>query len=158
MQDSNDERQSVVDSQWNSNHTSQKQRRRPQKMFIKRRDRALAIVILAVDPALLGDPEDPAAVWKKLEDQFQWKSWLNKLQLRRKLFSLKLKEGQCCHYTSGWLNKFLCTWIKFLITVSCYWPHVIFLRSMMAKRSRSATPTSDSSGPSSYGYSSESKQ
>ena len=112
MQDGDDERQSVGDSQRNRNRTSQKQRRRPQKMFIERRDRALAIVILAVDPALLGDPEDPAMVWKKLEDQFQRKTWLNKLQLRRKLFLLKLKEGQCCHHTSGRLNKFSCIWIN----------------------------------------------
>ena len=39
-----------------------------------RRDRALAIIVLAVDPSLLyivENPEDPAVVWKKLEDQFQ---------------------------------------------------------------------------------------
>lgn len=42
---------------------------------------------------LLGDPEDPKAVWKKLEEQFQPKTWSNKLQLRRKLYALKLKEG-----------------------------------------------------------------
>ena len=44
---------------------------------------------------LLGpDPEDPAAVWKKLADQFQKKTWANKLRLRRKLHNLKLKDGQ----------------------------------------------------------------
>ena len=44
---------------------------------------------------LLGDPEDPKAVRKKLEEhaQFQPKTWSNKLQLRRKLYALKLKEG-----------------------------------------------------------------
>ena len=46
-------------------------------------------------PYLLGpDPEDPAAVWKKLADQFQKKTWVNKLTLRRKLHNLKLKDGQ----------------------------------------------------------------
>ena len=67
------------------------------KKFEARRDRALATVVLAVHPSLLyllGNPEDPAAVWKKLEEQFQRKTWSNKLQLRRKLFSLKLKEGE----------------------------------------------------------------
>lgn len=70
------------------------------KKFEARRDRALAIVVLAVDPSLLymlGNPEDPAVVWKKLEEQFQRKTWSNKLQLRRKLFSLKLREGESVH-------------------------------------------------------------
>ena len=66
------------------------------RKFFTRRDRALAIVVLAVEPSLLyllGDPEDPQVVWTRLEEQFQRKTWSNKLQLRRKLFSLKLKEG-----------------------------------------------------------------
>ena len=67
------------------------------KKFEARRDRALATVVLAVHPSLLyllGNPEDPAEVWRKLEEQFQRKTWSNKLQLRRKLFSLKLEEGE----------------------------------------------------------------
>ena len=66
------------------------------RKFMARRDRALAIMVLAVDPLLLyllGDLEDPKAVWKKLEELFQPKTWSNKLQLRRKLYALKLKEG-----------------------------------------------------------------
>ena len=42
---------------------------------------------------LIGDPEDPSEVWQKLESQFQKRTWANKLQLRRKRFSLRLKEG-----------------------------------------------------------------
>ncbi len=64
--------------------------------FLARRDRALATIVLAVDPALLyllGDPDDPVTVWKKLQDQFQKKSWSNKLALRRRLHSLHLKDG-----------------------------------------------------------------
>ena len=52
--------------------------------------------MLSVHPSplyLLGDPEDPVAVWKKLSDQFQKKSWANKLSLRRRLNNLRLKEG-----------------------------------------------------------------
>ena len=52
--------------------------------------------MLSVDPSLLyliGDPEDPVAVWKKLSDQFQKKMLANKLVLRRRLHSLRLKEG-----------------------------------------------------------------
>lgn len=35
-------------------------------------------------------------VWKKLADQFQKeiKTWANKLPLRRKLYSLRLKDGE----------------------------------------------------------------
>ena len=65
--------------------------------IMSRRDRALATIVLSVQPSLLfllGDPEDPVAVWKKLMDQFQKKTWANKLELRRKLYSLRLKEGE----------------------------------------------------------------
>ena len=33
------------------------------------------------------------AVWKALSDRFQRKTWANKLELKRKLFSMKLSEG-----------------------------------------------------------------
>ena len=36
--------------------------------FVGRRDRALATIVLSVEPALLyliGDPEEPTTVWKK---------------------------------------------------------------------------------------------
>ena len=63
-----------------------------------RRDRALAMIVLSVDPTLLyllgPDPQNPAVVWKKLADQFQKKTWANKLALQRKLYNLKLKYGQ----------------------------------------------------------------
>ena len=64
--------------------------------FMARRDRALATIVLSVDPSLLyviGDPVDPIVVWQKLADQFQKKTWGNKLVLRRKLYSLQLKDG-----------------------------------------------------------------
>ena len=50
--------------------------------FNGRKDRALATIVLALDPSLLyligDDPVDPVAVWKKLSDQFQKKSWVNR--------------------------------------------------------------------------------
>ena len=52
--------------------------------------------LLSVDPSLVyltGDPNDPVVVWNKLADQFQKKTWANKLALRRKLYSLRLKDG-----------------------------------------------------------------
>ena len=42
---------------------------------------------------LVGEPTDPIVVWKMLAAQFQKKTWANRLHLRRKLYSLKLKEG-----------------------------------------------------------------
>ena len=46
--------------------------------FMAKRDCTLAMIVLAIDPSLLyliGEPEDPIAVWKKLADQFQKKTW-----------------------------------------------------------------------------------
>ena len=68
--------------------------------FIARRNRALATIVLTVDPTLLyliGEPDSPVTVWKKLADQFQKKTWANKLVLRRKLYSLRLKDGDSVH-------------------------------------------------------------
>ena len=65
------------------------------RKYMARRDRALASIVLGIDHSLLyllGDPEDPVVVWKRLCQQFQRKSWANKLALRRKLYGLKLKD------------------------------------------------------------------
>ena len=43
---------------------------------------------------MLGNPEDPIVVWKKLRYQFQKKTWANRLALRRKLHTLQLKDGE----------------------------------------------------------------
>lgn len=43
---------------------------------------------------LLGKPEDSRTVWKKLADQFQKKTWSNKLALRRRLNNLRLNERE----------------------------------------------------------------
>ena len=65
--------------------------------FEARKNRALAVIVLSLDPALLyllGDLTDPVAVWKILSNQFQKKTWANRLALRRILHSARLKEGQ----------------------------------------------------------------
>ena len=65
--------------------------------FKGRMDRALATIVLSVDPSLLymiGDSEDPVAVWKLLSGQFQKATWANRLALRRRLHLLRLKEGE----------------------------------------------------------------
>ena len=65
--------------------------------FTARWDKALTTIVLAVDPSLLyvigPDPTDPVEVWKALSNQFQHKTWANKLNLKRKLFSMRLGEG-----------------------------------------------------------------
>ena len=58
-----------------------------------RKDRALATIVLLIEPSLLyllGDPSDPVVVWKTLSNQFRRKTWANKLVLRHKLHSMKL--------------------------------------------------------------------
>lgn len=55
-----------------------------------KKDKALATIVLLVDPSLLyllGDPQNPKTVWDTLSNQFQKKSWANKLDLRRKLIA-----------------------------------------------------------------------
>ena len=62
-----------------------------------RKNKALATIVLSVDPSLLyllGEPTEPVDVWKKLKSQFQKKTWANKLGLRRKLYALRLKGGE----------------------------------------------------------------
>ena len=65
--------------------------------FVSRQDRALATIILAVEPSLLyllDNPEDPIVMWKKLRDQFQKKTWANRWALYRKLHTLQLKDEE----------------------------------------------------------------
>ena len=67
------------------------------RKFCERRDRALSTIVLAVETSLLyllGDPQDPQEVWTKLCDQFQRKTWANKLSLRRRLYGLRLKDNE----------------------------------------------------------------
>ena len=67
------------------------------RKFNDRRDKALASIVLAVEPNLLyllGDPQDPQQVWLQLCNQFQKKTWANKLALRRKLYGLRLKDKE----------------------------------------------------------------
>lgn len=65
--------------------------------FVCRRDKALATIVLSLNTSLLylvGTMDDPVAVWKKLQDTFQKKTWANKMRLRRKLLTYKLSvEG-----------------------------------------------------------------
>ena len=64
--------------------------------FAARRDRALAIIVLSVEPTLLyllGDPDDPVAVWKKLCDHFQKKTWSNQTGVKEEALFLEAKGG-----------------------------------------------------------------
>ena len=66
------------------------------RKFRARKDKALATIVLSVHESqlyLLGsEPEDPTEVWQLLCDQFQKRTWANKLALRRKLNSMKMKR------------------------------------------------------------------
>lgn len=65
------------------------------KMFVANTDRALVIIVLSVEPSLLhllGDPEDPAVVWKNSLISSRRRHGLSKLHLWRKL-SLHLRDG-----------------------------------------------------------------
>ena len=72
-----------------------------QAKFAVRRDKTLATTVLAVEPSLLyligADPTDLVKIWKCLADQFQRKTWANKLELKRKLFSMRLGERGSVH-------------------------------------------------------------
>lgn len=62
--------------------------------FNKRRARALSLIVLGIDQKFLyivGDPDDPVAVWKLLQNTFQKNTWSNKLQLRKRLYNTKLE-------------------------------------------------------------------
>ena len=65
--------------------------------FLPRRDRTLAIIVLSVEYSplyLVGDPEDPATVRGKLENQFQKRTWAKKQELRCIRFALQLKNSE----------------------------------------------------------------
>ena len=68
-----------------------------QSKFAARKDQALATIVLSIDTSLLyliPDPQDPVVVWGKLANQFEKKTWATRLDLRRKLHSLQLKDGE----------------------------------------------------------------
>lgn len=64
--------------------------------FNVRKSRALSTIVLTIKPSLLyliGDPSDPIVVWKKLEKHYQGSTWANQFSLRKKLYSMKMVEG-----------------------------------------------------------------
>ena len=66
------------------------------KKYCKRRDRALATIVLTLDPELLylaENIDDHIQVWNKLEKNFQTKSVARKFALRKKLSNTKLQDG-----------------------------------------------------------------
>ncbi|KAF2363396.1 hypothetical protein FHG87_005844 [Trinorchestia longiramus] len=89
----------VRSPKWESvhNHYPVNKDEAARRKFESRRDLALATIVLGVDQSqlyLLGDPTDPVEVWRKLQNTFQKKSWANKFRLKKKLFNMKLENGQ----------------------------------------------------------------
>ena len=67
-----------------------------QTAFDRRSQKALATIVLSVSEDILHileDPNCPVIVWRKLADQFQRKTWANRLHLRKRLYATKLGEG-----------------------------------------------------------------
>lgn len=76
--------------------------------YLAKQDRALATIVLAIETSLLyllGDPQDPAIVWEQLSQQFQRRTWANKLRLRKKLFTKRLKEGDSMKGHIKWMTE-----------------------------------------------------
>ena len=77
--------------------------------FAARCDKALATIVLAIELSLLylvrSDPTDPIVVWYALANQFQCKTWANKLELKWKLFSLRLAEDGSVQQHIKFMNK-----------------------------------------------------
>jgi len=76
--------------------------------YLARKDRALATFVLAIETSLLyllGDPPDPAIVLEQLSQQFQKRTWDNKLSLRKKLFIMRLKEGDSMKEHLKWMTE-----------------------------------------------------
>ena len=82
------------------------------RKYLDRRDKALANIVLGVSTNLLyliPNPKDPEEVWDKLCNQFQKKTWANKLALRRRLYGLRLKDQESVQrhinviYLMSWL-------------------------------------------------------
>ena len=69
----------IRDGVWgivNGSEQAPEERSDAHRNYTTRSDRALSTVVLSIDLSLLylvGDPDDPADVWKKLGDQFQKK-------------------------------------------------------------------------------------
>ena len=68
-----------------------------QAKFVASCDKALVAIAFAIEPNLLyltgANPTDPVVVWNSLADQFQHKTWGNKLELKWKVFYMRLAEG-----------------------------------------------------------------
>ena len=68
----------------------------------KKQQRALATIVLGIDPGLLyligTDPESAKEVWQILEKQFQKVSWPNKLSLKKRLYNIRLTNDDVNGY------------------------------------------------------------
>ena len=62
--------------------------------FFAIRGRELALLLNLLCYYLIGEPEDPVVIQKKLYNKFQKKTWANKLELPHKLCAFHLKEGE----------------------------------------------------------------
>ena len=82
--------------QWNRNHPYRRSGKTV-KVCHEARQSTCDDCVTAVEPSLLyligSDPTNPVVVWRILADQFQCKTWANKLELKQNFFSLWLAKG-----------------------------------------------------------------
>ena len=75
----------------NGTETEPKGNAKRKAKFAAQRDKVLATIVLMMEPSLLylvgPDPTDPVVVWCALADQFQRKTWANKIELKQIVFS-----------------------------------------------------------------------
>ena len=101
------------------------------RKFKIRYEKALTTIVLSVSPSLLyllGEPEDPVKVWETLENQFQKKSWANKLILKTKL-SLIDQFCLSCLSTHTFLYENSVFFVSAYIYTYIYEPHVFLIYS-----------------------------
>jgi len=67
------------------------------KNYCLRKEKALANIVLAVDPKIyyiLGDPKDPQEAWMKIQNQYEGNTFQNRFKLRNQLYHMRLNENE----------------------------------------------------------------
>ena len=85
--------------------------------FEARRDKALAVVVLAVEPSLLylvGEPQNPKDVWDLLRNHFQKTDLGKQTESEAQTFHVEIKRKRvsagACETDDGNLHGIICGW------------------------------------------------
>ncbi|XP_019254399.1 PREDICTED: uncharacterized protein LOC109233093 [Nicotiana attenuata] len=69
------------------------------------KERALSVIFMSVTDSVLqeiGEETSSAMAWKKLEDMYSKKSLTNRLYLKKRLYNLRMNEGEVCDVSSSY--------------------------------------------------------